>query len=138
MKVKNGDILQIKPVLEAALALPADQLSTKGKYWLARLGRVLSGPLNDIEAARVKLVQQHGVKTETGYTVPPGEAFRAFGADFREVMDIETDVNWSPVTLTEKDAAALTGGAMLVLDQFISFDVSPDGTAKGVEQLVKS
>lgn len=120
MKIKNGDIQALKPALENILRLPANQLSWKGKYFLAKLGRVISGPLQDIEAARVKLVQEYGQKTEQGFSVPPKKA-AAFQVEFAKVLDIEVEVEWSLATLTEKDADALTGGEMMLLDQFITF-----------------
>ena len=122
MKVKNGDILQAKPVLEAMLKMPASELTVRGKYTMAKLGRKLSGPLADIEAARVKLVQQHGEKTETGFEVK-ANALPSFQTDFAEVLDMESEVNWEIVTLTDKDATAITGGEIMVLDQFIAFPV---------------
>ena len=128
MKVKNGDIWAVKSALEGVLKLPADKLSARGKYFMAKLGRKLSGPLADIEAARTSLVQQYGEKTPSGYQVSPGEAFVAFQTAFAEVQDIETEVDWSPIMLTEKDGEAWTSGEMMALDRFITFP-EPDGVA---------
>lgn len=140
LKLKNGDILQVKPALEAILKLPADKLTVRGKYFMAKLGRKLSGPLADIEAARVKLVQQHGEKTEQGFSVKSPAALAAFQTGLAEVFDIEAEVDWEPVTLSDKDAEALTGGEMLMLDQFITFPdpvPSPNDKAKEVREVAK-
>ena len=140
MKLQNGDILQAKPVLEAILKLPADKLTVRGKYFMAKLGRKFSGPLADIEALRVKLVQQHGEKTEQGYSVASPAALAAFQTGLAEVFDIETELEWEPVTLSEKDAEALTGGEMFALDQFFSFPEPapiPNGKAEKIHEVVK-
>ena len=144
MLIKNGDILAIKPTLEAALGLPADKLSWRGKYYLAKLGRILSEPLKDIEATRIKLVQQYGVKTETGYAVAPGEPTSKFQAEFGGVLDIETEMGWTRITLTDKDAEALTAGEMMALDLFIAFpepggtpEITGDGVVKDAEAVVR-
>ena len=144
MKVANGEILQAKPVVEQVLQLPADKLTWKGKYFLAKLGRKLSGPLTDIETIRQKLVEQYGQKTEQGYEVKGAEALVSFRKDFAEVLDIETEVDWSPVMLSDKDAEALTGGQMMELDRFISFPepgenpsaVAGDGVVKDAEAVL--
>ncbi len=125
MKVRNGDILQAKPVVEAMLKMPASELTVRGKYTVAKLGRKLSGPLADIEAARVKLVQQHGEKTEQGYEVK-ASALQAFQVDLTEVLEMETEINWDVVTLTDLDATALTGEEIMVLDKFVVFPEPPE------------
>lgn len=143
MELRNGDIFATKPVLEAVLKLPADKLTWKGKYYLAKLGRVLSAPLADIEATRVKLVQQYGEKTETGFQVPAGEKVIAFQAALAEVLDLEVEVDWKCITLTDKDAEALTGEEMMLLDRFIAFPepkepqgATGDGVVKEAEAVL--
>ena len=141
MQLTNGEIFRVKPALDAVLNLPADRLSWRGKYFMAKLGRILSGPLADIEATRVKLVQEYGEKTTTGFTVPPGERTNRFQAEYAEVLGVAVELDWSCVILTEKDADALTGGEVMLLAPFVTFPepspAAPNGTIKAPLELVK-
>ena len=150
MKLTNAEIWQLagvrgeiakKTPLQKILELPADKLTWRGKYFLVKLARIIGGPIQDLEAIRVKLVQQHGEKTPVGYEVLPGEAFGAFQAQFMEVLGLEIELDWASVILAEKDAEALTGEQILLLEKFIAFPVpspvAPNGAVKEPLELVK-
>lgn len=138
MKIKNGDILQAKPALEAVLKLPAAKLTSRTKFWLSPLARALRGPLEDIEKTRVSLVEQYGEKTSTGFTVLPDRVME-FSKAYTQVLDIERDLNLPSVPLTEQDMEALTGEELMLLGPFLTLPdltgAHPNGKVEKLEEV---
>ena len=69
------------PFMNSLRAVRRQSLPAKTFYWLNKISVLLEKEFAEYEAARVQLVLALGVKTETGFAVPPEK-----GAEFQKQL----------------------------------------------------
>lgn len=94
------------PFIESLRAVRKLALPAKTFYWLNKISQVIEAEFADYEAARIALVMKLGVKTETGYQVPP-EKQEEFA---REMATLNGELEL-PIEDTAKLALPTTGVA---------------------------
>lgn len=102
MKLTNG---QVQAGLDALTILCNDpnRLPTLAAVRAGRAVRKLREAAEPVEAVRVRLVEEHGEKTEDGMRVPE-KNYPAFLPAYGELMAEEVDLDIQPITLKDVEA----------------------------------
>lgn len=103
---------------EALLSLAQTELPIKQSVALARLLKKYNEELGLLDQQRLKLLQEYGQITDTGYT-PDNTRLEEFNEKLNELLDIQTDLGMDPVTLTPERVDAKT---VLLVEDFIKFE----------------
>lgn len=142
MKVTKGYIADAKGSLEIALNLPSDRMTEKGKYWLAKLGRLLTPALKEFQEDLNELVRTYGHKVPAGYEVSGDDDREGYAEAVKQLRDIECEIAWNVIRFGPKEGASLNGGHRMSLDAFFDFpepvdeDTSPtNGKAEKMPEL---
>ena len=102
-------------------------VNIKIAYRLSVLLKRLTEEMKLLEDSRIKLVTKHGTKDEKtqSITVLP-ENSQAFYNDFTELMQVEIDIDFSPVPLKDLGDIELSASDMVKLDgKIIQCEVAP-------------
>lgn len=76
-------------------------LPIKEAYRLGKFIKKIAGELAEFEAERIKLIQKHGVEDpETKNTKVSDENMEVFIKDFRELTEIDVDLEWDKLNLS--------------------------------------
>lgn len=104
MKIKNGELFKAYPNLRGlSIQLGKAKVSVKTTFQLAKLINTLTTTYNDIETARVGLIQSYGVEREDKSIscLPGDENWDTFAKEFDELMAIETELEFKRVILPD-------------------------------------
>jgi len=118
MKVKLETIVSARPKLEKLFSLP---LPAKTSYRVMRLMKKITSELKMFEQKRIDLVKKYGEPTENNkniYNVKPDEILN-FQKDMQEVLDVEIEIEFEPLTLDMLGNNAMSASDLLELEEFI-------------------
>lgn len=127
MQATNGEIWNAKAALQELIK---EVLPVKTAYWLTKLVRKADEQLRDIEAVRVKLMNQYGQRGEDGNLVadahnnvvmiPENQA--AFATTFNELLSETVEVEGLPmekILLPSDNGLCISAATLLALEPFV-------------------
>lgn len=111
MQLKNKQIVDAQPALGKMLntALPAKQ-----SYHIKKTLESVKKQAVFLEEQRSELIKKHGVEKDGNYFIPDGdiEAKKKFFDEYKELLDLEEDIDVRQLTLDELDRVELTANEL--------------------------
>lgn len=111
MQLKNKQIVDAQPALGKMLntALPAKQ-----SYHIKKTLESVKRQAVFLEEQRSELIKKYGVEKDGNYFIPDGdiEAKKKFFDEYKELLDLEEDVDVRQLTLDELDRVELTANEL--------------------------
>ena len=107
------------PFVEALQAVRKLTLPAKTFYWLNKIGQAVEREFADYEAARRNLVITLGVKTDTGYEVPPEKSDEFI----RQMAELNTELELPIEDTVKLELPATVTGADWILVLTVLEDV---------------
>jgi hypothetical protein len=111
MNVKNGDLLAAIPALKEIVKVP---LPVRASFRIARLIREVEAAVQDVEAARLRLVERFAERDSEGNYTPALDAEgklvegsvnvtnpEGFRREFAELLGMETGIAAEPLSLVD-------------------------------------
>jgi hypothetical protein len=111
MNVKNGDLLTAIPALKEIVKVP---LPVRASFRVARLIRQVEAAVQDVEAARLRLVERFAERDAEGKYTPARDAEgkpvegsvnvtdpEGFRLEFAELLGMETGIAADPLSLAD-------------------------------------
>ena len=107
MQLKNKQIVDAQPALGKMLntALPAKQ-----SYHIKKTLESIKKQAVFLEEQRSELVKKYGVEKDGNYSIPDGdiEARKKFFDEYKELLELEEEIDVRQLTLDELDRVELT------------------------------
>ena len=111
MQLRNKQIVDAQPALGKMLntALPA-----KHYYHIKKTLDSVKKQAVFLEEQRSELIKKHGVEKDGNYLIPDGdiEAKKKFFDEYKELLDLEEDIDVRQLTLDELDRVELTANEL--------------------------
>lgn len=120
--VKLGELREI---IEGLNEVMSKELPIKPAYWLGKLAKKVQAEVHDFEESRLRLVQKYALRGEDGQPIVGADnKYRfadtdAFNAEFSELTETETTIDFSPIPINAFGDVKLSPIAMIGLDKFI-------------------
>ena len=133
-KEKKGDkqmikiqLLELQSITGGLNDISSKVIPVKASYWIGKLIKKLEKEIKDFEEARMKLVDQYGMKDKDGQLIIEKNQYviedkASFDKEFNELQSTEIEIDFPPIALSSFKDAEVTPGSMLVLDKFIAGD----------------
>ena len=111
MQLKNKQIVDAQPALGKMLntALPAKQ-----SYHIKKTLESIKKQAVFLEEQRSELVKKYGVEKDGNYSIPDGdiEARKKFFDEYKELLELEEEIDVRQLTLDELDRVELTANEL--------------------------
>ena len=111
MQLKNKQIVDAQPALGKMLntALPAKQ-----SYHIKKTLESIKKQAVFLEEQRSELVKKYGVEKDGNYSIPDGdiEARKKFFDEYKELLELEEEIDVRQLTLDDLDRVELTGNEL--------------------------
>lgn len=111
MQLKNKQIVDAQPALGKMLntALPAKQ-----SYHIKKTLESVKKQAVFLEEQRSELIKKYGAEKDGNYFIPDGdiEAKKKFFEEYKELLDLEEEIDVRQLTLDELDRVELTANEL--------------------------
>ena len=101
-------LAEVKVSEEAIKKILNSPLDVKTAYFLGKTVKKFNEELQNIEAIRVKLVEQYGEVGENGSKQVQPDKFRDFYKDYNEALKIEVEFDIGKISLDKLESIKLT------------------------------
>jgi hypothetical protein len=122
MKVTLGQILEAGPALNH---LAAERLPIKMAYWIARLAKMVGEEQKTFFEARAKTIEELDVAKGDMIDVKAA-GYPAFKAKMDELVAVEIDLAWTPLTSDKLGDVTIAAADLLALSPFITEAAEPE------------
>ena len=113
-------LAEIKALENSLLKIFEKEVNIKIAYKLGRFLKKINEELKTLEENRVKLVQKYGKEDEeTNQVSVPSENAPKFYQEFNELMSIEIDIDFEPISLKEFGDISISAADALRFDGII-------------------
>ena len=119
IKVTTGEM---RNMMESLSQMAPMQMPVKASYWVARVLAKLQPAYEASEKARVKLVEEFGVKTgpKVSTDSPDSENWPVFEERYTELMAIEVDVDAPQIALSQFGDISLKPAFLMSLSKLVT------------------
>ena len=122
MKLTLKELLTVTPIINSLMT--KTELSPKVFYWLTYTKRKMVGPLEDYDAARLRLLADVGAKEnkKTNRFEFEGDQEEVFASKIDVVLDEDAETEFKPIafkTLIEDKKLGITPQQVFILDKLV-------------------
>lgn len=118
---------ELREIMEGLNEMLDKELPIKTAYWFGKLAKKIQKEYGELEENRMKLVQKHAKKGETGNPIIENDKFvfanqDSFNAQFLELLETEVQIDFKPIALDRLGDIKLSPIAMIGLEKFLVID----------------